>query len=702
LTTQETKCGFEEQQAFFPFGVQYHRAPTPLPEEWATDLREIKRVGFTHIQLRPQWRWHERIRGNATWDDLDRLFDLARANELRVVLKPMLETAPDWVFTELEGTRIGVHGVPISPFAHGAYYVGGWWPCFDNPQVLSAATDFVKRMVERYHNHPALWFYNAWNEPVSRPVGQCQCPHSINSYRKWLKKQYGSIEQLNTSLGKAWTSFETLYPPVAWEDYTELFLWRQWAGHAIAEQVKAVADTIRSVDSKAFVMVHIGCSSLVQDPVCSTSDDLLNAQTTDRYGTSFPIPLHPVTPIDHDQPDYQSDWLRRVDPAYWCHEFYPNHGQWCVPSEPRTLNRLVWMAIAGGCSGMTFWQYRSERVGNETNGYGMRNIDGSPTDRSQVIDAIARTLSIFGPKLIGTRRPVSPIGLLYDRKSDLIMRIQESKSSWTQGGLAHEQEIYDYSYKTAIKAAHAFYQVNGLTVEWVVPGDDLTPFRLLHVTCAELVEPQTARWLEEYVHQGGHLIVEFPFAGRDSRTWVTLSIPSCGLENLLGCRQINRVVNDGSCPSIATFSSGQVLQAQKWKIDLEPISGKPIAFWNDGKIAAVEHTFGRGTVWTLGCNASLAFKNDWNDPAVSLFSSFVNQAIPDLESCGSGDIWIKKRVSDTCEIWFVFNISPNNQDIVLPRLPGEVWQDFGCILNGLQLTLEPGATWVAQMPLQKD
>ena len=24
--------------------------------------------------------------------------------------------------------------------------------------------------------------------------------------------------------------------------------------------------------------------------------------------------------------DYQSDWLRRVDPMFCCHEFYPNHG----------------------------------------------------------------------------------------------------------------------------------------------------------------------------------------------------------------------------------------------------------------------------------------------------------------------------------------------------------------------------------------
>jgi len=109
---------------------------------------------------------------------------------LQVSLKPQLETAPDWVFTELGGEKIGFYGIPIRPFALGACYVGGWWPCFDNPHVVSAASGFVTKLVQRYHRHPALWMYDCWNEPMSRPMGQCQCSHSTESYRRWLKQRY--------------------------------------------------------------------------------------------------------------------------------------------------------------------------------------------------------------------------------------------------------------------------------------------------------------------------------------------------------------------------------------------------------------------------------------------------------------------------------------------------------------------------------
>ena len=174
------------ETSFFPYGTQYYRAPTPLPEEWAEDLREIARCHYTHVQFRPQWRWHERIRGKYCWDDLDRLCDLAHRNGLRVIIKSMLETAPDWVFNELDGFRIGFHHRPIEPISHAAFYVGGWLPCFDNPQVRQAAFEFNRHLAERYKDHPALWFFNAWNEPRSRPLGECHCSHSVASYRKWL------------------------------------------------------------------------------------------------------------------------------------------------------------------------------------------------------------------------------------------------------------------------------------------------------------------------------------------------------------------------------------------------------------------------------------------------------------------------------------------------------------------------------------
>ena len=173
---------------FYPYGLQYHRAPTPLPDEWEGDLKEIARAGYTHVQFRPQWRAHERLRGRWTWDDLDGLFDLARENGLRVILKPMLETAPDWAFEELGGSRIGFHGIPISPIALGSFYVGGWLPCFDNPDVVDAALGLV---LQRRQHVLRLPHYGAAVEPIwiSSPSGRgLLCPIPRAGRGQWRNR----------------------------------------------------------------------------------------------------------------------------------------------------------------------------------------------------------------------------------------------------------------------------------------------------------------------------------------------------------------------------------------------------------------------------------------------------------------------------------------------------------------------------------
>ena len=68
-------------------GIQYYRAPTPPPDEWEDDLRRIRELGFDFIQLRSQWRRHEKARRQYDWTDTDRLMDLAHENGLKVAFK---------------------------------------------------------------------------------------------------------------------------------------------------------------------------------------------------------------------------------------------------------------------------------------------------------------------------------------------------------------------------------------------------------------------------------------------------------------------------------------------------------------------------------------------------------------------------------------------------------------------------------------
>ncbi len=673
---------------FFPYGTQYYRFPTPRPEEWEKDLRKLAAIGYTHVQFRPQWRSHERIRGHYEWDDIDRLFELAERNRLRVVLKPLLECAPDWIFRDCGGTRIGFGGMPLPPIAHGAFYVGGWLPCFDHPEVMAAGAAFARAAAERYKGHAALWFYDAWNEPRSRPAGQCHCVHSVASYRHWLADRFGSIEALNQAFGKAWTGFDYVMPPESANDYAEMFLWRQWAAWAVAEQVRQVGEAIHRADPDRAVLNHIGGSSVQADSVFDSSDDLLNAAATDFYGCSFPVPLHPADPVEEDCSDLIGDWLRRVDPEFWIHEFYPSWGGWSRPCEPETLNRLLWQALASGTQGFTFWQYRSERVGNECNGFAMREINGDETPRSRICDKMAEMIRQRGGRLIGTRRPRSRVAQLYNKESDLISRIQACGKHF----MSEEQpETANDFYKRMIAAGHALYDRLPDGVDFVVPADDFAGYEFLVLIGEEMVSEATARKLEAFVAAGGTLAVEYPFACREPNTWIFADRPGWGLERLTGFREQLRLTPAGETARLF----GREFGSQRWIITGE-VAGdaEVIGYWSTGEPAALRRKYGKGEVFTLAASPSYAYAGTFSAAAETVAAELLETRFPG-ELLPSG-LSLKFRLGkDGRKIAFLFNLGRQKHTWPLPAM--EVWDCGRCRLDGTAVEMEPGGFLVGEV-----
>lgn len=594
----------------FIYAVQYYRAPTPPPKDWENDLKAIKELGFNTIQVRPQWRWHERVKGQIVWDDIDRLFDLSEKHGLRVIFKFMLETAPAWLFREYQCERVDNQGQKILPYQNGAYYVGGWWPCFDHPMVRHEANRLIDEAVRRYKDRKSLLVWNVWNEPRSRPLGDCCCEESRKCYRAWLKERYGTIEGLNGFLGKAWGSFDEVDPPAGTEDYAEIHLFRQWAAHSVMDRVAWVKGRIGAIDTLHPIMTHVGTCSLRQRILDDISDDWLNARQVDFYGGSFIDGVERVN--DLAEAALINDWLRSNSKYYWVQELYAHSPYYSEAIEPESIRLWAWTSLAHGAKGINYWQYKDERFGNESNGYGLVRPDGERTERAREASVVAKVIAEHGRLFRRFETRPAEIALFYDVRSDLVSHAEERRHL--------ERLTGDYTYKDSLRGAYNLFWRLNLPVDWVSAheAERLLQYRLVYLPAPMLVDPPLARLLEEFVRRGGVLISEASPAMREENTWTSEIVPGQGLDKLFGCRQETRLADYvyGDAKPKAFFrlaSERRLYPAYRIITILKPSTARVAGTWQDGTPAVTINEYGQGRAVLIGMYAGLSYERTKNN-----------------------------------------------------------------------------------------
>lgn len=294
--------------------------------------------------------------------------------------------------------RIQPDGTPIPLRVQSNAPVGLWMPCFDHPGTRQECGRFIEAYVKRYQDHSALLMWDVWVEPRSRPVWECACEYSATHFRNWLRNRFGDLDQLNRTLHQRFGDWEDIMPPTDALDYTQMYLWRQWAMWSLEDRVRWAADLHRQHDATGKpVMVHVGASSVVQDAVDDSSDDWLNSRCVDFFGSSLPYFgatfTNPNAKHQYFYIGLLCDEIRSLSPYYWIMEIYPDPLNWQQGHlSPEDVRFYDWTCVAHGAKGLVYWQYRPERFGRESLGMGLVDNEGNDTPRSLESKAIRRVV----------------------------------------------------------------------------------------------------------------------------------------------------------------------------------------------------------------------------------------------------------------------------------------------------------------------
>jgi len=615
--------------------------PRGHKEAWRADVRQIKALGFTAIRCWIDWASGEREPGHYTLDTLDVLLELAEEEGIEVIVQVYMDSAPAWIGRAHPDARfVSSGGEIIQPEAAPGY-------CVDHEAVRRAEQAFYAAVARRLARSPAALAVDLWSEPhvvnwatptwIANPEF-CFCTNTVQRFRLWLRRKYGSIEALDAAWYRQYVSWEEVEPGRLSTilSYTDYIDWKTFIRDKLAEDLRARYDAVKTAAPRLIVVSHAAGVGLFASPHWweGQSEDWAMAAQVDFYGTSF-YPKHSAF-VDRD-PAWRAallDFTRSFGydegrQGFWIGELQAGFGTVALNVSPTVtsadLRTWAWSAIARGAKGIAFYAYYPMSTGYESGGFGLVHLDGSLTDRSRAAGAVARTVARHEQLLLDSRPAAARVAILYNPLAHFVGgRQRDTAYGGPQGEVAGIE-------RDSLLGAHRALFPAGVEVDYVhaerATAAALARYALLIVPYPVMLPSRLGPVLREYVASGGTLVSEARAGWMSEHGRAEPVVPGLGLDDVLGCRETDVQTGSGGRTTITwadsgftPLAAGDAIAGRWFEETLEPTrpTSRVVARFADGRVAAIAAVFGKGRTLTLGTFISAAYQSR-PDPATARF-----------------------------------------------------------------------------------
>ncbi|MEU4763358.1 beta-galactosidase [Actinosynnema sp. NPDC023794] len=564
------------------WGADYN--PEQWPEDvWDDDVALMRRAGVNLVSVAIfSWALLEVEEGRYEFGWLDRVLDRLHAGGIRVDLATATAAPPPWLTTAhpdmLPETADGVR------LAHGSRQSY----CPSSPVYRTKAVALARALAERYRDHPAL---SAWhvNNEYGCHVSRCYCDRCAVAFRAWLRARHGTLDALNEAWGTAfwsqhYTSWDQVLPPratPATHNPGQLLDFDRFSSDALLELYKAERDVLREVTPDVPVTTNFmaaAFSGLDYWKWAAEVDFVSNDHYT--FGED---------PDRHVHLAYSADLVRGLAGGRpW---LLMEHSTSAVNWQPRNIAKLPgelrrnsYAHMARGADGTLFFQWRQSRAGAERYHSAMVPHAGPDTKVYREVEQVGAEYQRIA-EVVGSTVD-APVAVVFDWES-----------WWALGQSGHPTS--DFSYPEHVFGYYRALWRAGVTVDFVPPGADLSPYRLVVLPALYAVDDATP--YEEHVAAGGHVLVTYLSGVTDTRGHVHLGGYPGAFRELLGVRTEEfHPLRAGQTAALDDGSSAVV-----WTEHLHVDGAEVVASYADGPLpgvpAVTRNEHGGGVAWYAAC-----------------------------------------------------------------------------------------------------
>jgi beta-galactosidase len=476
------------------YGGDYN--PEQWPEwVWTQDVALMREAGVNLVTVGVfSWALLEPSPGSYDFDWLERVITLLHEGGIAVDLATGTASPPPWFSRRfpdsLPQTR---EGNRLWPGGRQAF-------CPSSEDYRAAATALAQALADRFGEHPALAMWHVHNEYGCHNA-HCYCNTSAASFRRWLQRRYGDLDRLNAAWGTAFWSqhyydFEEIVPPRLTPTHanpTQQLDWWRFSSDELLSCFTAERDVLRAATPHipvttnfmgAFKPLDYFAWGREQD-VVSNDHYLMGADPTGQVGLSMASDLtrsyglgRPWVLMEHSTSAV--NWQPRN-----------------IAKTPGQLRRNSLAHVARGADAVCFFQWRASRAGAEKFHSAMLPHAGTDSKIWREVVELGSNLSAISE--IAGSRVRADVAIVWDWAAWWAVELDSHPTS-------------DIDFVAQVRASYESLWSQGITVDFVEPGIELAPYKLVVLPSLYLVSDADAANLAAYVFDGGTLVCHF-FSG---------------------------------------------------------------------------------------------------------------------------------------------------------------------------------------------
>ncbi len=454
---------------------------------WSDDVRLMNEANW-NIATLPVFGWVslEPAEGVYTFEWLDRIMDKLHGGSVGVCFATATASVPAWLAQHYPDVRVtSESGVKAR---HGNRHSF----CPNSANFCRLSTALVRKIAERYGNHPSVKLWHISNEYGT----VCYCDENCApAFRTWLQSRYGSLDELNRVWytrfwGHMFTDWSQIEPPTTNGEQSMNALrldYARFQSDSLLDCFRAEKAVLREITPYLSVTTNLmGTFFPLNYREWAKEMDIVSWD-------NYPGPNAPPAHVSFNHAVMRG--LKEGAP-FLLMEQSPSQQNWQpynAVKPPRQLRLQSFQAVAQGADSVMYFQWRRGRGGIEKNHGAVMEHHGRTDARVfREVSELGADLARLGSVTIGGRVNAR-VAVLFDWENWWNLRFGSGPS-------------VDLDYVREVRNVYAALFALGIGCEVVCPDADLSRFALVIAPTLTLIREKDGAALQAFVRGGGTLL----------------------------------------------------------------------------------------------------------------------------------------------------------------------------------------------------